>query len=130
MKNEWLTIDGKQVLWDEFAYILDDYRSRIKRQYGNKIYNRFCYMISPIQEMADIYHNRPEDWPADYVLEELEEQEFPKLKNNELPDAIGETFDQMVKILGIDSEAMLSICVEKSQISYQKKLKAEEEEKH
>lgn len=123
MINEWITINGKRVLWDEFIYALDNYRRKIKKDYNGYIHERYCSMICPIQEMAEIYHNQTE-WPAKYALEELNKNGFPELKKS-LPEAIEKAFDYMVKNLNIDLSEMLTKCAAKSIGAYQKKAEAE-----
>ncbi len=128
MKNEWITIEGRQVLYDEFIYALDNYRFDVLMDYNESIHRRFCRMISQLQIMADTYHNSPEKWPTESRLKRMKDLGFSEIENNQLPEAIDEAFGQMKRALGINLDKMLSECEEKSKIAFQRKLAAEEKE--
>ncbi|MCD8130908.1 MAG: hypothetical protein LUE16_06460 [Lachnospiraceae bacterium] len=127
-EREWLSIDGRKVLWDEFSAALGKQERKIRREYGDDIYRRYRSMTYPIKYMAELYADEAPLWPNWFVSELLRNDGFPKLENPGLGEAIEEAFDQMVKILDIDLNQLLDDCAVISRTTYQEKLAVRERE--
>ena len=55
--RDWIVINGRRVIWEDFIGILDYYRYKsIIRGKGRDVRNQYNYMIYVIQELACDYH--------------------------------------------------------------------------
>lgn len=67
--RDWIVINGRRVIWEDFIGILDYYRYKgIIRGKGRDVRNQYNYMIYVIQELACDYHEG-----SDYVLDHEED---------------------------------------------------------
>lgn len=117
--RDWIVINGRRVIWEDFVGILDYYRYKsIIRERGRDIRNQYNYMLYVLQELACDYHEG-----CDYVLDHMEDfitRHYMKMpRERRLPEALEELFNQMQTRLHIDLSGMLDECVQNSQRTYQ-----------
>ncbi|MCI9336865.1 MAG: hypothetical protein HFH93_04870 [Lachnospiraceae bacterium] len=117
--RDWIVINGKRVIWEDFVGILDYYRYKsIIRERSRDVRNQYNYMLYVLQELACDYHEG-----SDYVLDHMEDfitRHYMKMpKERRLPEALEELFNQMQARLHIDLSEMLDECVQNSQKTYQ-----------
>ncbi len=117
--RDWIVINGRRVIWEDFVGILDYYRYKsIIRGKGREVRNQYNYMIYVIQELACDYHEG-----SDYVLDNEEDfirRHYMRMpKERRLPEALEELFNQMQARLRIDLSELLDECVENSRKTYQ-----------
>ena len=117
--RDWIVINGRRVIWEDFIGILDYYRYKgMIRGKGREVRNQYNYMIYVIQELACDYHEG-----SDYVLDNEEDfirRHYMRMpKERRLPEALEELFNQMQARLRIDLSELLDECVENSRKTYQ-----------
>ncbi len=117
--RDWIVINGRRVIWEDFIGILDYYRYKsIIRGKGRDVRNQYNYMIYVIQELACDYHEG-----SDYVLDNEEDfirRHYMRMpRERRLPEALEELFNQMQTRLRIDLSELLDECVENSRKTYQ-----------
>ena len=126
--RDWIVINGRRVIWEDFIGILDYYRYKgMIRGKGREVRNQYNYMIYVIQELACDYHEG-----SDYVLDNEEDfirRHYMRMpKERRLPEALEELFNQMQARLRIDLSEMLDECVENSRKTYQQMQDAQRRE--
>lgn len=117
--RDWIVINGRRVIWEDFVGILDYYRYKsIIRERGRDIRNQYNYMLYVLQELACDYHEG-----SDYILDHMDSfitRHYMKMpKERRLPEALEELFNQMQARLHIDLSGMLDECAQNSQRTYQ-----------
>ena len=116
--RDWITINGRKLIWEDFIGILDYYRYKsVIRGKGRDVRNQYNYMIYVLQELAYDYHEG-----SDYILDHLEDfitRHYMKMpKERMLPEALEELFNQMQSRLRINLSEMLDECVKNSLKTY------------
>ena len=101
--RDWIVINGRRVIWEDFIGILDYYRYKgMIRGKGREVRNQYNYMIYVIQELACDYHEG-----SDYVLDNEEDfirRHYMRMpKERRLPEALEELFNQMQTRLCIEN---------------------------
>lgn len=127
--KDWISINGRTFLAEEFIGILDNYRSRrIIIDRGAIEIQKYCRMIFVLQELTSDYMQG-----IDFVADELSNfitRNMLKMPNNRmLPNALEELFNQMQENIHIDLSELLDECVEKSKITYERIQEKEKKEK-
>lgn len=117
--REWIKINGRKLIWEDFIGILDYYRYKsVIRRRGRDVRNQYNYMIYVLQELTCDYHEG-----SDYLLDHRKEfitRHYMKMPSErKLPEALEELFNQMQRRLHIDLSEMLDECVENSKKTYQ-----------
>ena len=117
--RDWIVINGRKLIWEDFIGILDYYRYKsIIRGKGRDVRNQYNYMIYVLQELAYDYHEG-----SDYVLDHLEDfitRHYMKMPmERRLPEALEELFNQMQARLHINLTEVLDECVKNSLKTYQ-----------
>lgn len=113
--REWITINGRKMIWEDFIRMLDYYRVRkVIQDRGDLGITRYCQMIHVLQELANDYHDG-----LDYIgdgLDNFISRNLLKMPvERTLPNALEELFNQMQASMYVDLSKMLDECVEKSQ---------------
>lgn len=126
--GDWIVINGRRLIWEDFIGILDYYRYKaIIRGKGRDVRNQYNYMIYVLQELAYDYHEG-----SDYVLDHLEDfitRHYMKMPaERRLPEALEELFNQMQSRLHINLSELLDECVKNSLKTYRYMQDAEKEE--
>lgn len=127
--RDWIVINGRRVIWEDFVGILDYYRYKsIIRERGHDIRNQYNYMLYVLQELACDYHEG-----SDYIFDHMEDfitRHYMRMpKERRLPEALEELFNQMQKRLHIDLSGMLDECVQNSRKTYQDMQDTQRQEK-
>jgi hypothetical protein len=117
--RDWIVINGRRVIWEDFVGILDYYRYKgIIRERSSDVRNQYNYMMYVLQELACDYHEG-----SDFILDHMEDfitRHYMRMpRERRLPDALEELFNQMQARLHIDLSRMLDECVQNSQKTYQ-----------
>lgn len=117
--KDWISINERTCLAEEFIRILDNYRSRrIIIDRGEIEIQKYCRMIFVLQELTSDYMQG-----IDFVSDELSNfitRNMLKMPQNRiLPNALEELFNQMQENMHIDLSELLDECVEKSKITYE-----------
>lgn len=126
--RDWITINGRRLIWEDFIGILDYYRYKtVIRVKGREVSNRYNYMTYVLQELAYNYHEG-----SDYVLDHLEDfikRHYMKMPaERRLPEALEELFNQMQDSLHINLSEMLDECVINSEKTYRHMQEMERQE--
>ena len=126
--RNWIEINGRKVIWEDFVGILDYYRYKgLIREKGHNVRNQYNYMIYVLQELASDYHEG-----GDYVLDHMEDfinrHYMVMPKERRLPQALEELFNQMQTRLHMDLSELLDECVQNSLKTYQQMQDAKKRE--
>ena len=127
--KDWISINGRTFLAEEFIGILDNYRSRrIIIDRGEIEIQKYCRMIFVLQELTSDYMQGV-DFVADELSNFITRNMLKMPQNRILPNALEELFNQMQENMHIDLSELLDECVEKSKITYERIQEKEKKEK-